>query len=254
MFFNFGFGSSSKPVQMDEVYIDKKNSDLFLENYFTPRIPLLIKGGANNWPLMSKWTKEYIIKGMGKYECTVVTDSRPAASKEKCSLREYFEQHPGKSTLTLEKFNREKPAGFFSDIPLNTPFFSKNLIARYFFFHAPKDAGTLPHFHMDAFNILQQGVKKWILFDADPKTSPEGYKLLQKFHIKYPSGTHAKDWFRKESGKLGKKGLTIYECNQQAGDIVFIPIHYSHAVLNLSEVMGLVVERFREKPGYHQSL
>ena len=42
--------------------------------------------------------------------------------------------------------------------------------------------------------------------------------------------------------KLAKKLDHVYTCTQNAGDIVFIPNGFCHAVLNKSEVMGIVFE------------
>ena len=81
-----------------------------------------------------------------------------------------------------------------------------------------------------------------MFYDASETDNPNGYDVLQASNKKYPSGTHAKDWFKKEAPKLPNKVDRVYRCTQEAGDIVFIPNGYCHAVLNSSEVMGIVFE------------
>ena len=46
---------------------------------------------------------------------------------------------------------------------------------------------------------------------------------MMKFFQKYPVGSHAKDWFRKELKTLTKKVDVVYECFQKSGDIVYVP-------------------------------
>jgi oxalate decarboxylase/phosphoglucose isomerase-like protein (cupin superfamily) len=94
----------------------------------------------------------------------------------------------------------------------------------------------------EVFNLLQQGNKKWIMFDADPDIATEGYKLVDGYRKQYGKNAHARDWFNKEIALLTQKIKLVYECNQQPGDIIYIPVNYCHAVLNGSESMGLIVE------------
>ncbi|MBR9914610.1 MAG: hypothetical protein GYB32_07250 [Algicola sp.] len=213
-----------------------------MSQYKTARVPVLLKGAAENWPLMSKWDKDYIIAHMGNYVCKVIKDSRPAYSKEQTTLKFYFEKLKDVSTLTLDPFNSKKPPRFFKDVTCPNPYFIINDIQRFFFFHSVKDAGTLPHIHGNAFNILQNGTKEWVFYDASETHNPNGYQVLKASNKKYNVGSHAKDWFKKEVPKLPQKLDKVYRCTQEAGDIVFIPEGYCHAVLNKSEVMGIVFE------------
>ena len=238
--FNIFKSNSNKLTVLDE--LQAKDSALFGTNYKTPRVPVLLKGAAANWPLMSNWTKEYIVDNMGSYVCKVIKDSRPAYSKEQTTLKFYFEKLSDVSTLTLDPFNAKKPPLFYKDVKSNNPYFKTNEIQRFFFFHSVKNAGTLPHIHGNAFNILQSGTKEWVFYDASESHNPEGYKLLHTFNKKYGLGTHAKSWFKNEVPKLPNKLETVYRCTQEAGDIVFIPNGFCHAVLNKSEVMGIVFE------------
>lgn len=149
------FNSKKKFVEIDQ--FSSQDKVLFQSQYHTPRVPVLLKGAAKHWPLYSKWSKEYIKDNMGSYICKIIKDSRPAYAKDQTTLRFYFEKLKNVSTLTLEPFNPKKLPLFYKDIKTPNPFFTTKDIQRFFFFHSIKDAGTLPHIHGNAFNILQQG-------------------------------------------------------------------------------------------------
>ncbi|CAG5080198.1 cupin-like domain-containing protein [Parvicella tangerina] len=236
-----------KIATLDEITIDESNIDSFFRDYFDVRKPVIIKNGAEKWPLMWRWNKEYIVKKAGKYPCIIVNDSRPAASRKTDTIKNYFAIHKGKSTLTLQRYNKQMLLPILKDVPIPSLFFSDENIKRYFFYHAPVEAGTLPHTHRDAFNILRSGTKKWIFHDALEATSPEGKKMVDKYYQTYPKGTTAKNWFEEELPQLQDhlEETQVYQCIQEAGDIVYIPYEYMHTVLNLSEVMGVVFERAR---------
>ena len=234
------FNGKKKLEEIDQ--FSSQDEVLFQSKYKNPRVPVLLKGAAKDWPLHSKWSKDYIKDNMGSYICKIIEDSRPAYAKDQTTLKFYFEKLKNVSTLTLEPFNQKNPPLFYKDIKMPNPFFTTKDIQRFFFFHSIKDAGTLPHIHGNAFNILQEGQKQWVFYDASKTHNINGYNTLQASNKKYPQGTHAKDWFKKEVPKLPNKVDTVFCCTQEAGDIVFIPNGYCHAVLNKTEVMGIVFE------------
>ena len=245
-FLNLFKKSKSPFITLDNWMFEENNVSHFFSQYFSKRIPVLIKKATTNWPLMEKWTKHYVEQEYGTYKCTVVSDGRPAYSKEKTTLNNYFSNLKNKSTLTLEPYHPNTKPLFFNDIPFPNPFFGKYDVARYFFYHSIKHAGTLPHMHRDAFNILKSGEKHWILHDASPTTCPNGNETMKQYLNDYHVGSHAKEWFANELKTLPKKVERVYECIQESGDIVYIPNQFSHAVINRSDVMGLVIERIRK--------
>ncbi len=228
----------------------------FVKDYFEPRKPALFRNACADWDFIRRWTQDYLREKMGDFECTIARDSRPAYSEEICSLSEYFEHYAHLSTMTFKSYDAghsDLPV-FLQDIPLPNPFFSQQDIGAYFFFHANAQGGSLPHCHMDAFNLLQYGTKRWIMWDADPDISPEGWRLLKQCHAQYGTGTFSYDWFANGPEQVRQEGVATYECEQQAGDIVFIPEHYSHAVLNMSENQGMVVITKRPDKTYQKEV
>lgn len=239
------FKKNVPPKLIHETEYAEIEREDFLNNFFLPKKPLLIKNGLKDWPLYKRWNKEYIINLAGNEQCTLVYDSRPAASKKTTTLKDYFLKQKECSTLSLKEFNKKNKPKFFNDLQIPNKLFGYPDIYRYFFFHAPNNTGTLPHNHGDAFNFLVRGKKEWVMFDADKENETKGFELLLNFNKKYPVGAHSLKWFENELPTLGKKIPTHYSFIQEAGDIVFIPHRYAHTVLNLEEAMGIVIETKR---------
>ncbi len=78
------------------------------------------------------------------------------------------------------------------------------------------------HFHVDAWNVLVHGQKRW--FILPPMQGVYSSKPILK-------------WL--DEGYPHVKSL---EFVQDAGDVVYIPRYWSHAVLNLQECVGMAVE------------
>jgi hypothetical protein len=239
------FKKNHPSTPIPEIQLESLSKGEFEKNFFSPKKPALIKGGIKDWPLFRNWSIDYISKLAGNEPCTIVDDSRPAASKTRSTLKQYFLDGGNKATLSLTDYKKGAKPKFFKDLEIPNKLYGFSDIYRYFFFHAPIDSGTLPHNHGDAFNHLAFGKKSWVLFDADQSKEAKGYDLLMKFNRNYPVGSHSKDWFKKEVPKLGKSISSYYHFTQEPGDIVYIPHRYAHAVLNFSEVMGIVIETKR---------
>lgn len=228
----------------------------FQRHFFVPRRPALLRGACADWDLMQRWTLDYLTGELGDFVCTIARDSRPAYSQEQCTLREYYRDHAHLSTMTFTPFDPVQPLPkLLEAVTLPNPYFAAGDIDAWFYFHSHADAGSLPHCHMDAFNLLRQGVKHWVLYDADPDQAPAGWAALKQCHEDFGAGTHARDWFAEGPAQLRRAGIAVYECEQQPGDIVYIPEHFAHAVLNRSENQGLVVitkrpdKEYRREPG-----
>ena len=50
------------------------------------------------------------------------------------------------------------------------------------------------------------------------------------------------DWFIRECPKLRSRRVQLWEFAQEAGDLVYIPAFFIHAVVNLEPVVGFTVE------------
>lgn len=219
---------------------------------FESRTPAVLRGLASNWDFMRTWSPEYLSATMGDFQCTVVHDSRPDLAKEKCSLKDYFQAYSHISTMTIVDTERAVAPDLrvFNDIPIPNACFRREQLSAYFFFHSNIDGGSLPHCHEDAYNLLQRGAKRWVLYDADPVTSPKGHATLAQCLREYGKGSHIRDWFRSGLDSLAQDEFPVYHCIQQAGDVVYIPARYAHAAMNLAETLGVVAVVLRPESPY----
>jgi hypothetical protein len=95
------------------------------------------------------------------------------------------------------------------------------------FYNGGKHTGSPPHWHVSAINVLVTGEKRWFL--APPRFS---------FHSRTP----AKIWWHSESKALWQQENRSLECVQKAGDLLFVPRFWAHAVLNTNSVSGFALE------------
>ena len=52
------FNGKKKLEEIDQ--FSSQDEVLFQSKYKNPRVPVLLKGAAKDWPLHSKWSKDYI--------------------------------------------------------------------------------------------------------------------------------------------------------------------------------------------------
>lgn len=211
-----------------------------MAHFFDTRTPVILRGMAANWDLMHKWTPDYLSEHIGDFQCTIVHDSRPDLAQETCSLATYFREHAHLDTMTIVGLAKRDERRFFRDIPLPNPCFDREQLSAFFFFHSHEGSGSLPHCHEDAFNMLQCGSKRWVLYDADPELSPQGHAELAKCLTEYGKGRHVREWFAEGLESLACAGIRVYEGVQSAGDVVYVPARFAHAAMNASETLGLV--------------
>mmetsp|Transcript_32282 Transcript_32282/g.46577 ORF Transcript_32282/g.46577 Transcript_32282/m.46577 type:complete len:662 (+) Transcript_32282:770-2755(+) len=98
------------------------------------------------------------------------------------------------------------------------------------FFLGPPLSGAPFHHHGPAFNVLAFGAKKWAL-------APPGRDIYTNLHpLELDMSIEGKQ-FEEYPFKQGPCQLL-----QQAGEVLFVPRHWSHQVLNLAESVGFAVE------------
>ncbi len=100
----------------------------------------------------------------------------------------------------------------------------------------PALSGSPLHHHLNALNILYYGSKQWFMI-------PPQDGLYQ---IK-----HAHKWFREDflafrngagSEASAASLQAVMMCVQQAGDLIYVPDHWSHSVINLADSVGTASE------------
>jgi hypothetical protein len=107
----------------------------------------------------------------------------------------------------------------------------------------PPRAGAPVHYHVPAINSLVYGRKRWFLYP------PDSTHQNTKEVIHWMSDMHAT-----RSELLFEGGEVAFECVQQAGDMLFVPEPWGHAVLNLELSIGVAVEFSRVLEPHDQML
>jgi len=92
----------------------------------------------------------------------------------------------------------------------------------------PAGSGSPPHYHMAAVNTLAYGAKRWTLLP--PRDAVYSALPAREWHAAGgPAG-------------LRGEGRTVVECVQRAGDVLYVPDGWGHAVLNLQPSVGFAAE------------
>jgi len=115
------------------------------------------------------------------------------------------------------------------------PVLTESLERRHLYYRAstqfslgPPGSGSPLHYHMAAVNTLVFGRKRWTLLP--PRDAV--YSALPVFEWHRAGGVEA----------LRREGRTALECTQRAGDVLYVPDHWGHAVLNLQTSVGFATE------------
>ena len=92
----------------------------------------------------------------------------------------------------------------------------------------PAGSGSPPHYHMAAVNVLVYGRKRWTLLP--PNDAVYGALPVREWHA--AGGPEA----------LRDQGHRVLECVQRPGDMLYVPDHWGHAVLNMEPSVGFATE------------
>ena len=92
------------------------------------------------------------------------------------------------------------------------------------FFVGPAYSGAQMHFHQDAINVLAYGRKRWFLTPPSA-ASFTTVPVMHWYHTQYP--------------KLIDDGAAVLECVQNAGDVMYVPMEWGHAIINTRMSIGV---------------
>lgn len=117
---------------------------------------------------------------------------------------------------------------------------NKNIVQRFRikrFVAGPKGTGTALHQHSRAYFYNIVGVKRWFL----AKPSQENNNSLASFSydVNNKSIHSISEWFNVYAPKLSVQLQDSFLFDLHAGDSLFIPDGYHHAVLNLTSTVGV---------------
>ena len=199
--------------------------------------PVLIKSAVNALGI-EHWNNQYISEKFGNLVCRYSEDSNLALTELSCTTQQFLDSFYGSKDNYLFDFRFLTDANRIHDQLLqkisDNQFFRKDEVVSRALYIGSANTGVLPHEHRRALNFLVQGRKKWVMVNDT--------ELTKKYLATYPKGTHARDWFENEAPHLESETVAeVFRFEQMEGDAVVIPGGFMHAVLNESNVTGIVV-------------
>jgi len=221
-----------------------------LDTYETGE-PVLVKRAITASRAFADWRPETLRRDYGALVCAISDDSRPGNNAKprryQQPLRDYIdglEHDPGDGRgpylfHTFREASDPLADELVTDVMelLDLMGFEHQLFR---FYMGPTLSGALPHAHGSAANALVWGRKRWTIYiGRDPERHRQ---LVEAAYRDYPVGSFAVDWFERAPAELARKDVVMWECIQEAGDVVAFPAGALHAVINLAPVIGLVTE------------
>lgn len=215
----------------------------FIEQYSIPNKPVIITDLVKTWKAHSKWTTEYLLETLGG-------NGKKKFQAESCNLS--FSQYH----KYMKSCNEEAPLYLFDkdfckDTDLGGDFTTPDIFSHNDFFGVlgetrpdyqwliigpERSAST---FHIDpnstsAWNAVITGKKKWILYP--PHMIPPGvYPHENGSYVTSPLSLP--EWYLSfYNASDFSKGKGPIECVCSAGEIIFVPNNWWHAVINLEGI------------------
>lgn len=153
-------------------------------------------------------------------------------SSSRMTLREYYDEHVAKASdaplYVFDKDSSLNTRGYRVLAEMTRQLFPRTLIADpddaggiegiHFYLGRPR-SGAPFHIHADALNALVNGRKRWFVYT--PMRTVYSRKPVQQ-------------WVDEDYEALAEDDKPM-ECYQDPGDVVYIPLDWGHAVVNLEE-------------------
>lgn len=208
---------------------------------------------------MKSQAKKFVTKYIDKIEKNnnndnnIYIDAGPQLYIDKNYLK-HTNFNPTTHLLRRELHNKDLEQLRIEKDILPNPLFEKRNIESFMFYNGPKNTGILPHTHSDAINILRKGAKKWVFCLFDERDENDNcrksvYKAIDIEKKKHNLNDNDyitplwTNWY-----KIYKKNFYVrpLECIQESGDVIYVPGHFVHAVYNLDQSEGLVINIKRD--------
>jgi tetratricopeptide (TPR) repeat protein len=215
----------------------------FVTEYARKNRPVLLTGLLEDWPAWQAWTRAAFLQRHGDTLVQVrrssdVTDDnyQQGRQRPRMALRDYLDQVMGKAASgerdPLYLFGLNPFEGLERDYHSPPQFLGptfgfdeRQRQEKALFYIGPAYSGVSFHQHTAAWNALLFGYKRWF--------------LLPPFHFYGPTTIAMQEWTRTWRERFGSG---LYECVQQPGEVLFVPQYWYHAVLNVSDCVGIAVE------------
>eukprot|EP01119_Soliformovum_irregulare_P012678 TRINITY_DN3305_c3_g1_i3.p1 TRINITY_DN3305_c3_g1~~TRINITY_DN3305_c3_g1_i3.p1 ORF type:complete len:601 (+),score=183.08 TRINITY_DN3305_c3_g1_i3:16-1818(+) len=224
---NFAENSQDR-CDIDRIDASKMNFQEFMRDYVSVNRPVVLFNLISSWKAWKNWKKENLLKFHGDLTFEVGSIPYPSiygVSSKFIKLRDFVENMENSEKFPSYIFEGKIEAKIsnLSDhysIPEIFAKFPVNLVQ---FMIGPKNSGSPPHFHGDAWNALIFGKKHWFLYPPDRA---------------FFSRKHVMKWYEEDK----KKRDDPLECLQRPGEIVYVPSNWGHAVINMQSSVALAIE------------
>lgn len=247
---------------IDEATNEFIEPEQFFERYVLGSRPVVIRQGSSDWPWAETWSRRKLLERYGHmtfnvsdvpYKDNFDITTRKSQNQKTLSLTDYLAQTSEPTTATgqlrrvvcpdaapqylfsssietdLSRLASEIPTPSMMNFsyrsstePRKTNYHRMHLQ----FFLGPPWSGAPPHFHNHAWNSLAFGTKLWLLW-------PPG--------MGFYSGRPLLSFLTEVLPHFPKSRAPLV-VTQHAGDIIFVPSRWTHAVLNLQESIGVAEE------------
>jgi hypothetical protein len=222
---------------------ERLSPEAFIAEYALKNRPVLLTGILEDWPAWQRWTKEALLQRHGDTQVQVrrssdVTDDNYQEGRQRPRMRlcDYVGQVMGRGALgdrdPLYLFGLQRLEGLERDYR-HPPHFSGPTFGwdeaerqdKALFYIGTAYSGVTFHQHTAAWNALLFGYKRWF--------------LLPPFHFSGSTTLPMHEWARAHRERFAGD---LHECVQRPGEVLFVPQHWYHAVLNVSDCVGIAVE------------
>ena len=227
---------ASSHCDFDIVAADKLSLSTFAKYKAGPGRPILIQGAALNWAAIESWTPDLLLHEMQqlKVKSSQYFFRRIESASGNIILTPpnefYHEQttlHPhGQMSYRFSDQERDilrtfRPLEFVDLSNHSLPWFQGSF-EHYISVGIDDESGLFFHQHGEAFNALVVGKKHWMLVEPTHN--------VQLPALSYEDFDGKSHWLKHILPKMKKH---ILQCDQNAGDVVFIPNGWFHAVRNV---------------------
>lgn len=228
------------------------SKEVFLEKYFRPQRPVLIKNLAKSWDAFDKWNLEYIHEQAGE-QVVGLYDNKPADPNK--ATDEPVTTMKMRDYIRLIKAQPSDLRIFFYIITDKLPELLKNftypdLGFKYFkriptLFFGGSEARVLMHYDVDLGDLLHfqfEGKKRVLLFS--PEQSPYLYKVPLSVHTVYNVDYENPDYEQFPALRYAQG----YEIFMEHGDALFMPSGYWHFNRYLEAGFSVTLRSFPSSP------
>ena len=246
-------------IQQIEKINDISDNDL-KQNYIKRGIPVVLKGKAKNWKAIKKWSPDWLFDNfcndkISLFDTTIKKNHAPDYNVNESTLKDVLNAIKSGDASKYSRFNR---------LLYNHPELLNHLDWKWLYnmrstissgktfqvFIGGKDTKTTLHAASEN-NLFTQiyGKKHWylyppeydIIFNPPITKSPYFHSLFNPEKADYKEFPHT-------------KYITTWECELEAGDILYNPPSWWHHVTNTSDSIGIGFRWFSIKDSLKMSL